>query len=137
MVRQNDEYEDESASSTIFLDSCRSVRNSLSLGFKSMVKRLRELLSDIAVVLKYPLLLAAFSIEIGAGLFTCISLALLNKLAIIALIALQAPVIYLIVREAWRQMHSLPPSESWETSPEKWNAALSEYITAQKKAKAR
>jgi len=39
----------------------------------------------------------------------------------------ESPTIYMGVNEALRQIKQLPMTESWETSPEKWEKAFDEY----------
>ncbi|MCJ7634110.1 hypothetical protein MUP77_17200 [Candidatus Bathyarchaeota archaeon] len=49
------------------------------------------------------------------------------------ILATQAPIEYYIIREIIRQIRSLPQSEAFEISQERWNKALDYILRTQKK----
>jgi hypothetical protein len=101
-----------------------------------LVTIIKELPEIIYTVLKYPMLLVLLA-------FNCAIVIPLGILGIasygipsIALFFLaETPAIYFIVKEAIRQIKMLPMSETWETSPEKWNQALKDFASMVNKKK--
>jgi hypothetical protein len=88
-------------------------------------------LFEAYTVLKYPLLFALFSLDLGCVLMPLMFvIPTYGFVAVVALVASQTPVIFLILREAWRQSHLKTPIDRWEISDEQWNATLNEYAEA-------
>jgi len=114
----------------------RRERNRGSRKFK-VVKRVgtRRFYRDFVEVIQYPVLLcllafdlvvvlpSTFVIGYRFGFFTALAFFIFT----------QSPIQYLIVREIVRQSMRLPMSEAWETSPEKWQKTVDEYIASSKK----
>lgn len=105
-----------------------------------LIHTFKELPEIIFTVLRYPLLLALLGFNcavvipvfiVGAAVYGFISIGLL--------LLVESPAIYYVVREAMRQVKMLPMSETWETSPEKWNQALQDFagMVNKKKPKAK
>jgi hypothetical protein len=94
-----------------------------------LVTIIKELPEILCTVFKYPMLLVllAFNCAIVIPL-GILSIALYGVLGIGLLLLAETPALYFVVKEAIRQIKMLPMSESWETSPEKWNQALKDFI---------
>jgi len=96
---------------------------------------LQAVVSFLKDVLHYPLLLAMFGFNAVAVIPASIGVGIVYFGALwpVPVILFQAPAITLIAREAIRQMKSMPPSESFETSPERFVEALKEFVADVKK----
>lgn len=89
---------------------------------------LKTIFSDMAMVLKFPLLVAAFWIQC-AWIFACLCLTgLYGYWAIGLMIVGLSPVTFIVAKEAWRIYNLLPPSEAWETTSEQWSKTFTEYV---------
>jgi hypothetical protein len=102
-----------------------------------VVKRVetRRFYRDFVEVVQYPVLLgllafdlvvvlpSTFVIGYRFGFFTALAFFIFT----------QSPIQYLIVMEIVRHSMRLPMSEAWETSPEKWQKTVDEYIASSKK----
>jgi hypothetical protein len=109
----------------------RNLGKRLSLGYRALVASLRDLVEDLPLIFHNPLLLAGAAIEIVMVPSTAIALiATYGYLYCVCLgLALETPLIYLFCREVYRQIHLLPMTESFETSPERWNQVLTEFVS--------
>jgi len=123
---------------------CASNRRSrLSRLVCSLRKQLSELehsahyLVEIENVLQYPLLyVSLFALDVYFVLpFGVLSVAVYGALGVLFLVASQAPIIYMVAKKAWRELHMLPMGDSWETSPERFNKVFNEYVESAKKRK--
>ncbi|MCK4434042.1 hypothetical protein KAU92_01030 [Candidatus Bathyarchaeota archaeon] len=100
-----------------------------------MKGRLRKLLdilvnaiTETAMVVKIPMLVAAFWIQC-AWIFACLCLTGLYGYWAIGLMFIGlSPVIFIVVREVWRRDHLLPPSEVWEITSDQWSKTFAEYV---------
>jgi len=101
-----------------------------------LIATFKELPEILYTVFKYPLLLALLGLNgavvipvfiVGTAVYGFASLGLL--------FLVESPAIYYVVREAMRQVKMLPMSETWETSPEKWNQALQDFASMVNKKK--
>ncbi|RLC85625.1 MAG: hypothetical protein DRJ03_11145 [Chloroflexi bacterium] len=104
----------------------------------NVFKVFRDLFDGLATVLKYPVLLALFALDVVVIIPFCFfvgfpQLGLTFGLGV--LLASQTPIIYLIAKEIWRQLHMLPMSEAWETTWEQWQEALEYFINLDKNSK--
>lgn len=89
----------------------------------------KNAVNDIATIFRLPLLLAMFAVNCLVVLpLGFLAIWLYGASGIAICVIMQTPVMYLIVREARRQLHSLPMSESWELSPEDWDNAIEDYV---------
>lgn len=94
----------------------------------AIIATLKEIPDMIFVALKYPVLLALFSLNVSMVIPLFIfGLAKYGPIVIPLFLVAESPLIYMVVEEALRQIKQLPMSESWETSPEKWKKAFDEY----------
>ncbi len=94
-----------------------------------IIRTLKEVPDVICVALKYPVLLAIFGHNgsVVIPLFI-VGLAKYGPIVIPLFLVAESPVIYMVVKEALRQKKQvLMMTESWNTSPEKWEKALDEY----------
>lgn len=109
-----------------------SFRKCLS-NIRSLVE-VRSLAEGLLTILKIPVLMGLFALDISVVMPLCICLIPFHGgWAVVALILSQSPIIYLVLKEAYRQMHMLPMSEAWETSTERWQQLLDEYAKENKK----
>lgn len=94
----------------------------------AIIATLKEIPDMVFVALKYPVLLALFGLNgcLGIPLFI-FGLAMYGPIVIPLFLVAESPLIYMIGKEALRQIKQLPMSESWETSPEKWKKTFDEY----------
>jgi hypothetical protein len=95
----------------------------------------RRFYEDFIEVIQYPVLLGLLALDLVIvlpstfiigyrfGFFTALAFFIFT----------QSPIQYMIVKEIVRQSMRLPMSEAWETSPEKWQKTVDEYIAASKK----
>ena len=95
----------------------------------------RRFYRDFIEVIQYPVLLSLLALDLVIvlpstfiigyrfGFFTALAFFIFT----------QSPIQYLIVKEIVRQSMRLPMSEAWETSPEKWQKTVDEYIEGSKK----
>lgn len=94
----------------------------------AIIATVKEIPDMIFVALKYPMLLALFGLNVSVGVPLFIfGLAKYGPIVTPLFLVMESPLIYMIVKEALRQIKQLPMSESWETSPEKWRKAFDEY----------
>jgi len=98
---------------------------------RSRLSTYRNRVVDAAcTVLRYPLLLAGVAIEMV--MVPSVAFALIGSWgalrSLMLFLTCDSPLLYVFGCEIWRQLHSLPESEAFETSPERWNQALTEYI---------
>lgn len=93
------------------------------------LERLKRLFDVLSTVLKYPLLIALFSLNVFVLIpLGFMSISKYGFLGFALLMIFESPAIFLIVREAWRQAKLAPAVDRWETSPERWTEALDEYV---------
>jgi hypothetical protein len=94
-----------------------------------IVTIIKELPDILFTVFKYPMLLVllAFNCAIVIPL-GILGIALYGMPGIALLFLAETPALYFVIKEAIRQIKMLPMSESWETSPEKWNQALKDFM---------
>jgi len=106
------------------------------LSIQSRLRILKEVISGISVTFKIILLLAAFAFDMYTIVpFLISTIGVYGLWSVLGLIVTQSPIIYLIVEEIWRQAHTLPPSEAFEISPERWKKSVKEYLELVKKKK--
>ena len=99
-------------------------------------KALKQLLKEIHADLKWTVYLALFSWDLMLLLAALCFAPRFGVLATIGSAFLsQSVVIFILVREVIRLLRSLPQSEAFETDPERWNKALSEYVDSMKEKK--
>lgn len=93
-----------------------------------IIETLKEVPDVIYVALKYPVLLAIFGFNGSVVIpLLIVGLAKYGPIVIPLFLVAESPIIYMVVKEALRQIKQLPMTESWETSPEKWKKAFDEY----------
>jgi hypothetical protein len=95
----------------------------------------RRFYRDFIEVIQYPVLLGLLALDLVIvlpstfiigyrfGFFTALAFFIFT----------QSPIQYMIVKEIVRQSMRLPMSEAWETSPEKWQKTVDEYVATSKK----
>lgn len=138
---RKNEHESKGASYSGNSDSSKCSRSSVSMGYSKSIanqfyRRIRELFSDISTVLSFPMKLALFGFQVTGGLLLAIGYGIMNNWGCytpLLLVIGFSPELFLVAREVYRQIHSLPPSEAFETSPERWSKAFQEYADSQKK----
>jgi hypothetical protein len=121
-VRRIEQNEDSIVSSCG--NRIRFVANMLGSTIQNVISILKD-------VLHYPLLLALFGLNIVVIIPGSIGLGItfFGILWPVSVLLFQMPAISLIVIEVRRQMKSLPPTETFETSPERWNQVLTEFVS--------
>ena len=93
-----------------------------------IIRTLKEIPETIYIALKYPALLAMFGLNVSVAIpLFIVGLAKYGLIVIPLFLIAESPIIYMVIREALRQIKQLPMSESWETSPEKWKKTFDEY----------
>jgi hypothetical protein len=114
----------------------RRERNRGGRKFK-VVKRVetRRFYRDFVEVIQYPVLLGllAFDLVVVLPSTFVIGYRFGFFIALAFFIFTQSPIQYLIVREIVRQSMRLPMSEAWETSPEKWQKTVDDYVASFRK----
>ncbi len=90
-----------------------------------------EFLYDVKTVFKYPVLLTLMGFDIVVVIPVTVfygGLYFHNTFYGLALLPItQLPITVMTIREAIRQSRLKPPTEAFETSPEKWQKAFDEY----------
>jgi len=104
---------------------------------RSRLSMYRNRVVDAAwTVLRYPLSLAGAAIEMV--MVPSVAFALIGSWgasrSLMFFLICDSPLLYVFGCEIWRQLHSLPESEAFETSPERWNQALTEFVNDVKDA---
>ncbi|MGB9778783.1 MAG: hypothetical protein ACPLW8_05205 [Candidatus Bathyarchaeales archaeon] len=96
-----------------------------------MLNKVKNIIGDLAVVLKYPVLLGLLMFDMAVLLPSTFLVGYhFGTVSAVAFFTLtQSPIEYLIIKEIRRLNRLLPMSEAFETSPEKWNMALQEYVS--------
>lgn len=107
----------------------------LKMVARRILRWVNAIFGDLSDVLSIPVKLALYGFHIGAGLFyaVCATMNTLGPLTPLILFVWFSPEIALVVREIWRQINSLPPTEAFEISQERWEKALDEIVRTTKK----
>ena len=101
----------------------------------SLIKEVIKALKDVLTIPIY-LMLFAIDMIVLIPLGLAILLPTYRLLGLLILITIQSPIIYLVIKEAYRRSRLPPPlHEGWEVSSKKWNKALEDYIKMVKKRK--
>lgn len=86
------------------------------------------MLDALFVVVKYPLLLGLFGFDIFVVIpFLLFSASMFGYTSLLVLAITQSPVIFMIIQEERRKRQTLPMTDRWETSQERWLELLDEY----------
>lgn len=90
---------------------------------------LKELWDILTTVLKWPLLITVFSVNAFLIIpFMVMSMTKYGVLGFFFLLLAESPMLFLAAKEAWRQWTLQPATDRWETSPEKWNEAVDDFV---------
>jgi hypothetical protein len=93
------------------------------------LKFLKETWDVLSTVLKWPLLVTLFAFNAFVVIpFAVMSITQFGFIGFILLIAVESPMFFLAIREARRQWKIQPVIDRWETSLEKWNEAVNDYV---------
>jgi len=93
------------------------------------LKFLKETWDVLSTVLKWPLLVTLFAFNAFVVIpFAVMSMTQFGFIGFILLIAVESPMFFLAIREARRQWKIQPAIDRWETSLEKWNEAVNDYV---------
>jgi hypothetical protein len=93
------------------------------------LKFLKETWDVLSTVLKWPLLVTLFAFNAFVVIpFAVMSITQFGFIGFILLIAVESPLFFLAIREARRQWKIQPAIDRWETSLEKWNEAVNDYV---------
>ncbi|RLC85257.1 MAG: hypothetical protein DRJ03_12195 [Chloroflexi bacterium] len=101
----------------------------------TITRAFRNIIEALLTILKYPVLLSLFALDVIVVIPSCFFMVFPEfgfVIGFAVLIGSQAPIIYIIVKEIWRQLHMLPMSEAWETTWENWNEAIDYWVQLNK-----
>jgi hypothetical protein len=96
---------------------------------------LTKIIDVIVESLNVPLKVALFFLNMLIMLFFLLSIRYYGYYPVLGIILTEAPVAYLVIKEVWRQVHSLPKLDGFELSPERMDEAIRDYVQLVKRQK--
>ena len=94
-----------------------------------------KILDVIVESLNVPLKVGLFFLNMLIMLFLLLSIRFYGYYPVLGIILTEAPVAYLVLKEVWRQVHSLPKLDGFELSSERMDEAIQDYVQLVKRRK--